>query len=135
MLALLALSAGRVVALPVLVDGLWGEDLSGNPGNALQVRVSKLRRALGSAGAPSALVLTRPPRYLLDVDPHQVDALRSTDRVAAARGVADSDPVAAATLYREALSCWRGAAPGRVRRRPVGGAGVRPADGAPAGGP
>jgi DNA-binding SARP family transcriptional activator len=110
LLALLALSAGRVVAVPVLVDGLWGEDLPANPGNALQVRVSKLRRALSSAGAPSALVLTRAPGYLLDVDPRQVDALRFTDRVAAARAIADSDPVAAATLYREALSCWRGAA-------------------------
>jgi predicted ATPase/DNA-binding SARP family transcriptional activator len=110
LLALLALSAGRVVAVPVLVDGLWGEDLPANPGNALQVRVSKLRRALSSAGALSALVLTRAPGYLLDVDPRRVDALRFTDRVAAARAIADSDPVAAATLYREALSCWRGGA-------------------------
>ncbi len=110
LLALLALSAGRVVAVPALVDGLWGEDLPAHPGNALQVRVSKLRRALGATGAPSTPVLTRPPGYLLDVDPQQVDALRFPDRVAAARAVADSDPVAAAVLYREALSCWRGAA-------------------------
>jgi predicted ATPase/DNA-binding SARP family transcriptional activator len=109
LLTLLALSAGRVVAVPVLVDALWGESLPANPANALQVRVSKLRRALSTIGIPSALVVTRPPGYLLDLDPQQVDALRFADRVTAARGAADADP-AAARLYREALSWWRGAA-------------------------
>jgi hypothetical protein len=61
LLALLALAAGRVVAAPALVDGLWGEALPVNPGNALQVRMSKLRRALRSAGAPSALTLPTVP--------------------------------------------------------------------------
>src|SRR5687767_12561700 len=110
LLALLASSAGRVVAVPALVDALWGEALPANPGNALQVRVSKLRRALGSAGLPSTLVVTRPPGYLMDVDPLQVDALRFADRVAAARALADTDPTAAARLYRAALALWRGAA-------------------------
>ena len=49
LLALLALSAGRVVAAATLIDALWGEDLPANPDNALQVRVSKLRRALDRA--------------------------------------------------------------------------------------
>jgi predicted ATPase/DNA-binding SARP family transcriptional activator len=110
LLALLALSAGRVVPVPTLVDGLWGEALPVNPGNALQVRVSKLRRALAAAGAPSELVVTRPPGYLLDMPRDRVDALRSTDRVAAARAAANRDPVVAARLYREALAAWRGPA-------------------------
>ncbi len=76
LLALLALSAGRVVAVPALVDALWGEELPANPGNALQVRVSKLRRALAAAGVADVLV-TRAPGYLLDVDPTPVGALRS----------------------------------------------------------
>jgi predicted ATPase/DNA-binding SARP family transcriptional activator len=110
LLALLALSAGRVVPVPTLVDGLWGEALPVNPGNALQVRVSKLRRALAAAGAPSELVVTRPPGYLLDIPRDRVDALRFTDQVAAARAAADTDPVVAARLYREALAAWRGPA-------------------------
>ncbi|WP_138735349.1 ATP-binding protein [Modestobacter excelsi] len=110
LLALLALSAGRVVAVPALVDGLWAEALPANPGNALQVRVSKLRRALAAAGAPGDLVGTRPPGYLLDIPRERVDALRCTDQVAAARAAEDSDPVAAARLYREALAAWRGPA-------------------------
>jgi predicted ATPase/DNA-binding SARP family transcriptional activator len=110
LLALLALAAGRVVAAPALVDGLWGEALPVNPGNALQVRMSKLRRALAAAGAPGELVVTRPPGYLLDLDHAGVDALRFADQVAAARAAAAADPVAAAGLYREALAAWRGPA-------------------------
>src|SRR5829696_9836550 len=85
LLALLALSAGRVVAVATLVDALWEQELPANPGNALQVRVSKLRRALAAAGLPGELVVTRSPGYLLDVDPQRIDALRFVDRVAAAR--------------------------------------------------
>ena len=107
LLALLALAAGRVVPVPALIDALWGEQLPANPGNALQVRVSKLRRALTAAGLGDVL-LTRPPGYLLDVDPLSVDALRFADLVAAARAAAGTDPETAARRYREALALWRG---------------------------
>ncbi|MGY1708568.1 AfsR/SARP family transcriptional regulator [Geodermatophilus sp. SYSU D00758] len=110
LLALLALSAGRLVAVPALVDALWGEALPANPGNALQVRVSKLRRVLAAAGAPSAVVVTRPPGYLLDVARDRVDALRLTDEVTAARTTAGTDPAAAGRRYRGALAAWRGPA-------------------------
>ena len=110
LLALLALSAGRVIPVPTLVDDLWGEALPVNPGNALQVRVSKLRRAVTAVGAPSELVVTRPPGYLLDMPRDRVDALRFTDQVAAARAAADTEPVVAARIYREALAAWRGPA-------------------------
>ncbi|MGY1643703.1 BTAD domain-containing putative transcriptional regulator [Geodermatophilus sp. SYSU D00703] len=110
LLALLALSAGRVVSVPALVDALWDETLPANPANALQVRVSKLRRALTAAGAPSTVVATRPPGYLLDIARDRVDALRFTDRVAAARATTDADPADAAERYREALREWHGQA-------------------------
>ena len=48
-LALLVLNPGRVVTADTLIDALWPENPPGNPGNALQVRVSKLRRALSGA--------------------------------------------------------------------------------------
>ncbi len=107
LLALLALAAGRVVPVPALIDALWGEQLPANPGNALQVRVSKLRRVLTAAGLGDVL-LTRPPGYLLDVDPLSVDALRFADLVDAARAAAGTDPEAAARRYGEALALWRG---------------------------
>jgi predicted ATPase/DNA-binding SARP family transcriptional activator len=110
LLALLALSAGRVVAAPALIDALWGEDLPANPGNALQVRVSKLRRALALLGLSPAVVTTRRPGYVLDVPSDAVDALRFTALVESARAAAGIDPPGAAARYREALSLWRGAA-------------------------
>jgi predicted ATPase/DNA-binding SARP family transcriptional activator len=106
LIALLALSAGWVVPVSTLVDALWGEDLPSNPANALQVRISKLRRALDRIGA-AHLVVTRPPGYLLEVGPQDVDALRFADLVARAR--AATDAVAGAEGYREALALWRGA--------------------------
>jgi DNA-binding SARP family transcriptional activator len=67
LLADLVVHAGRVVSADRLVEDLWGEEPPGNPANALQGRVSALRRALGSAG--SRLVVTRPPGYVLELDP------------------------------------------------------------------
>jgi hypothetical protein len=75
-LELLLLNAGRVVPATTLVDALWGDDLPANAMNALQGRISRLRRALGDAGLPEALVTTRRPGYLADVDPERVDAHR-----------------------------------------------------------
>lgn len=72
LLAALACSAGRVVSVDRLIDDLWGEDLPARPTNALQVRVSKLRRQLGG------LIATRPAGYLLEVDPEDVDVHRFT---------------------------------------------------------
>lgn len=49
LLALLALSAGRVVAATTLIEALWAVDeLPADPVNALQLRVSKLRRSIGA---------------------------------------------------------------------------------------
>ena len=115
LLALLALSAGRVVASTTLIDALWGEDLPANPDNALQVRMSKLRRALAALGLPPEVIATRRPGYLLDLDSEQVDALRFAERVAFARAHADSDPAGAASVYREALTLWRGQPLGEFR--------------------
>lgn len=60
LLARLALSAGRVVSTDALTDALWGEDLPADAANALQLRVSKLRRALVAAGVPADVLLTVP---------------------------------------------------------------------------
>src|SRR4029453_14772738 len=79
------------------------EDPPGNPANTLQGRVSALRRSLGSEG--SGLVVTRPPGYLLEVAPEQVDAGRF-ERLGG-QGLAGSGT---AGLLEEALGLWRGPA-------------------------
>ncbi|WP_425566491.1 AfsR/SARP family transcriptional regulator, partial [Nonomuraea roseoviolacea] len=47
----LALAGGRAVEQVVLVDAIWPEDPPAGPAHALQALASRLRRALGSAGA------------------------------------------------------------------------------------
>ena len=94
-LALLVLNAGRVVTAETLIDALWPENPPANPGNALQGRVSKLRRALSAAGLPEAFVATRRPGYLVEIDPEQVDAHRFVRLLGEARRVAEHNPAAA----------------------------------------
>jgi predicted ATPase/DNA-binding SARP family transcriptional activator len=104
LLADLAVNAGRVVSADRLVEDLWGEQSPGNPANTLQGRVSALRRALGPAGA--GLVVTRPPGYLLEAGPDQLDAGRFQRLVAQA----EAAPGQAVELLSAALGLWRGPA-------------------------
>ena len=106
LLALLALSVGRVVPTSALVDALWSSgELPVDPGNALHVRVSKLRRALAAIDAPD-LVHRDGSGYRLDLNPESVDAHRFTALVEAARRT--GDPQLAVETYAGALSMWRG---------------------------
>jgi predicted ATPase/DNA-binding SARP family transcriptional activator len=108
-LELLLLNAGRVVPASTLVDALWGEDLPTDAGNALQGRISRLRRALVDAGISDALVVTRRPGYLADLDPERVDVHRFIRLVQQARRQADQNaPMEAIRLYEEGLALWRG---------------------------
>src|SRR4051794_15987392 len=111
LLARLALVPGRVVPVDTLTDALWGEALPADAGNALQTRVSKLRRALVSAGVSGDIVVTRAPGYQLAVPADAVDAHRFERLVSEARRAAGSGQRAAAlTAYDRALGLWRGPA-------------------------
>ncbi|MCF2529280.1 BTAD domain-containing putative transcriptional regulator [Yinghuangia soli] len=109
LLADLVVHAGRPVAVDRLLDDLWGEDLPGRPGPALQTKVWQLRRTL-EAAEPGAreLVVSRAPGYLLATARDAVDALLFEDLCAQARGTAD--PQARTALLGRALGLWRGAA-------------------------
>ncbi|MGH2779864.1 MAG: BTAD domain-containing putative transcriptional regulator [Thermoleophilaceae bacterium] len=89
LLALLASSPGRTIARDRLVDELWGAELPVDPVNALQLRVSKLRKVVGSA------LVTEPSGYRLELDREQVDAGRFARLVAERR-------------FEEGLALWRG---------------------------
>ncbi|GAA1530460.1 hypothetical protein GCM10009827_055070 [Dactylosporangium maewongense] len=108
LLARLAGSPGRVMSADALTDALWGEELPADAANALQIRVSKLRRVLASAGLDAAVLTTRAPGYQLTLPPEAVDAHRFDKAVARARTAADQDTALAA--YDEALGLWRGPA-------------------------
>jgi predicted ATPase/DNA-binding SARP family transcriptional activator len=107
LLADLLVNAGRVVPADRLVEDLWGDDPPGNPANTLQGRVSALRRALGPAGGALA---TRPPGYVLEAGPEQVDAGRFERLVAEATAAAAGEGPRAARQLEEALGLWRGPA-------------------------
>ncbi len=111
LLARLALAAGRVVSVDALTDALWGDDLPVDTGNALQNRVSKLRRALIAAGVGGDVLVTRAPGYQLAVPADAVDAYRFEDLVSQARAAARSGHrPAALAAYDQALGLWHGPA-------------------------
>jgi DNA-binding SARP family transcriptional activator len=100
LLAILLLDAGRVVSLDQLVDALWAGDPPPTAVASLQNFVAQLRKALG----PEVLE-TRPPGYLVRLEPEQLDLARVRTLVDEARA---SEPVRRAELLDEALDLWRG---------------------------
>ena len=79
-LALLLLSANRVVPRARLIDELWGDQLPETAVTTVQVYVSRLRKLL-----PEGVSLTRPPGYLLSIEPDGFDLLLFESLVAEAR--------------------------------------------------
>src|SRR5262245_31374629 len=100
LLALLLLNANRVVSVERLLDALWGERQPASGTKTLHVYVSQLRKLL----AADRLV-TRPPGYLLRVDPDELDETRFQRLRLEAESVGLRQ---AAELLRGALSLWRG---------------------------
>ncbi|MCW3816627.1 winged helix-turn-helix domain-containing protein [Micromonospora sp. DR5-3] len=109
LLARLVLAAGRVVSADALADALWGDQPPADATNALQLRVSKLRRALAAAGTGGDLLVTRAPGYQLAVAPDAVDAYRFERLLERARASTGAGPAALA-CFDEALRLWRGPA-------------------------
>jgi predicted ATPase/DNA-binding SARP family transcriptional activator len=103
LLAILLLHANEVVSSDRLIEGLWSERPPESGRKVLQVRVSQLRKALGTAGRQ---LLTRPPGYVLRVDREQLDLYRFERLVSEAEA---AQPAIAADKLREALGLWRGA--------------------------
>ena len=108
LLTLLALNAGRVVPVGSLAGQLWPEDPPGNPGNALQTLVSRLRAELRQAGAGD-VIESHPAGYRLAVPPGAVDVMAFEELAAQGRrALADGDAGGAARILRDALLTWRG---------------------------
>ncbi|HEY5876175.1 MAG TPA: BTAD domain-containing putative transcriptional regulator, partial [Ilumatobacteraceae bacterium] len=107
LIAILALEAGSTVPTQRLIDALWGDQLVQGQ-NALQVLVSKLRRAMAEAGETAGIV-TQPSGYQLDVKRDEVDALRFEALLADAASMS-GDFVASASTLGAALELWSGTA-------------------------
>ena len=100
LLALLLVHSGEVLSTDRLVDELWGERPPKTATASLQNLVVQLRKVL-----PPDVLLTKPPGYVLRVDPDQVDAERFERLVRAARG---QEAARRAQILGDALALWRG---------------------------
>jgi predicted ATPase/DNA-binding SARP family transcriptional activator len=109
LLAILLIHPGEVVSADRLIEELWGGDLPGHPSNALQVVVSRVRKALEASAGPGRLI-TRKPGYLLEVRPDELDADRFGQLVEQARRADPTDHPGRLSLLDEALGLWRGPA-------------------------
>ena len=101
-LALLLLDPNEVVSTDRLVDEVWGPRPPKSVEASLQNIVWHLRNLIGRE-----LIETRPPGYVLAVDPESIDAFRFEHALAASRGL---EPAERAAALREALALWRGTA-------------------------
>jgi DNA-binding SARP family transcriptional activator len=111
LLAMLLLSANEVVPRERLIDGLWGESPPETAQTALQVHVSQLRKVLEPARGrhEPEVLLTRPPGYLIRLEPDALDLLRFERLLREGRSAfAAGDPQTAAETLAAALALWHG---------------------------
>ncbi|MFF2945141.1 BTAD domain-containing putative transcriptional regulator [Streptomyces niveus] len=103
LLAVLLTHEGRPVRPDRLVDDLWGAEPPGKPANALQGKVSQLRRAIGRDR-----VVLGPAGYALDLTGAEVDTDRFRELLVRAGAAATART--RVDILDEALGLWRGAA-------------------------
>ncbi|HEY2314919.1 MAG TPA: BTAD domain-containing putative transcriptional regulator [Streptosporangiaceae bacterium] len=113
LLALLTLSANRVVSEPALIDGLWRDEVARPREGNLHAQIYQLRRRLTAMepGRASSRLVTRPPGYQLMLGPEESDLALFTSLAARGRDAARSgDAETAASALGQALALWRGPA-------------------------
>ena len=109
LLALLLLSANRVVARERLIGELFAEQSVNSADHALRNHVSRLRKVLGAVGADEPRLVARTPGYLLRVEPGELDLEQFERLVGAGReALAGGDAAGAAESFRVAESLWEG---------------------------
>jgi DNA-binding SARP family transcriptional activator len=107
LLAFLLLHANQVVSSDRLIHELWADGPPESGAAALQVHISRLRRALGPGGE---LLVTRAPGYVIHVGSDQLDLHRFERLVSdGERDLQGGDPAEASSKLGEALSLWSGA--------------------------
>jgi DNA-binding SARP family transcriptional activator len=111
LLELLLLHANEVIPGDRLVDSLWGESPSESAEHAVEVYVSRLRRALGQDR-----IETHPPGYRIRVEPGELDLHRFEVLTAEARAASEANDAAEAVrLLQQAEALWRGPALSELR--------------------
>ncbi|KUN16070.1 SARP family transcriptional regulator [Streptomyces corchorusii] len=110
LLAVLLVDSGRPLPVEQLYNHLWGEAPPPTVGNSLQAHVYRLRRTLQQISDPATgpRLLTRPSGYVLELNEATVDVDIFHQSITRARSLMRRDPIAAHSLFEEALSLWQG---------------------------
>jgi DNA-binding SARP family transcriptional activator/tetratricopeptide (TPR) repeat protein len=106
-LAALAMTPGRPVAVEALVETVWRDHPPENVREVLYTYVSRLRRVLRQAGAPAGVLRRGDGGYVLDVPAEWVDVHRARGLARRARS-GEVDAQGAVELLREAAGLWWG---------------------------
>jgi len=106
LLAALLLQPNRVVSSDRLIGAVWGELPPDTAANALQVHISKLRKALASHTGSDSPLRTQSPGYLLRTSHGELDAELFEELAADSRP--DEGPAEVSIRLAEALNLWRG---------------------------
>ena len=111
LLALLLIHANEVVSTDRIIDELWGDGAGRDRQKALWPVVSRLRAVLEpdrEKRSEGSILVSRPPGYVLSIDPEDVDATRFEALADEGRRLLETDPAAASLVLSEALGLWRG---------------------------
>jgi DNA-binding SARP family transcriptional activator len=102
-LAMLLLSANRVVTVDRLVDAIYGEDLPPTSRAQVQISISSLRRLFASHGH-TAVISRRGQGYVIEVGTGELDSERFEELVATARAARAAGHLDRAVAhYRDAM--------------------------------
>jgi predicted ATPase/DNA-binding SARP family transcriptional activator len=114
----LVIHANEVLPAARLVHDVWDGEPPSGAATTLKVYVSHLRQALAGAGPETqdgAVLATRRPGYVLEVDPSFIDANQFESLVMTGTRQVSADPTAATVVLSEALALWRGSPLAEVR--------------------
>ncbi|MFE0512109.1 BTAD domain-containing putative transcriptional regulator [Streptomyces sp. NPDC058964] len=110
-LGALLVRSGEVVSVEALTDELWQDDPPRTATTTLQVYISQLRKQLSAAqdGFGREALVTRPPGYVLRLEPDELDLTRFEELHASGRRALEAGDFArASALQRQAIDLWRG---------------------------
>jgi peptide/nickel transport system substrate-binding protein len=109
LLAMLLLSANRVVSRDRLIEELFADAPVETRDHTLRVQVSRLRQALSGEGGDTPRIVARAPGYLLRVEPGELDLHEFEELLAVGhRGLEAGEFELASGKLRQAESLWRG---------------------------
>jgi ABC-type transport system substrate-binding protein/DNA-binding SARP family transcriptional activator len=109
LLAMLLLSANRVVSRDRLIEELLPDAPADAADHQLRVQISRLRKALSMNGGNPTRLVTQAPGYVLEIAPGELDLHRFERLLANGDyALAEGDFEHAAATLREAESLWRG---------------------------